>query len=348
MPPKEDAEFNALKKEIEALKETIKGTATSNKDKTLEELSGSLGDPPRVKLSTKKTLKGHIHKVNCVDFAGDNRHLVSASLDGKLIVWDTWTGNKVQIIPLRSSWVMSCCFAKSGNFVASGGMDNMATVHDLNNRDSSGAAKVIRELAGYDGFLSSCKFVDDRRLLTGSGDMKICQWDLESGKRTLELYGHAGDVVTLSLCPGDENIFVTGSVDQTSKLWDLRQKSFVQSFWGHTSDVNSVCFHPSSLAFASASEDKTARFFDLRADQQLGQYQTPGTATSFTCCTLSKSGRHIIAGCDDSTIHAFDMLKTTHLGSLSGHENRITSLSMTDSGLGLASSSWDQHVRIWI
>lgn len=24
-----------------------------------------------------------------------NRHLVSGSLDGKLIIWDTWTGNKV-------------------------------------------------------------------------------------------------------------------------------------------------------------------------------------------------------------------------------------------------------------
>ena len=57
--------------------------------------------------------------------------------------------------------------------VASGGMDNMATVHDLNNRDSSGAAKIIRELAGYEGFLSSCRFLDDKRLVTGSGDMKM-------------------------------------------------------------------------------------------------------------------------------------------------------------------------------
>lgn len=45
------------------------------------------------------------------------RHAVTGSLDGKLIIWDTWTGNKVQIIPLRSSWVMSCTFAPSGNFV---------------------------------------------------------------------------------------------------------------------------------------------------------------------------------------------------------------------------------------
>lgn len=62
-------------------------------------------------------MKGHINKVNSVHYSGDNRHCVSGSLDGKLIIWDTYTGNKVQVIPLRSAWVMSVAFADSGNFV---------------------------------------------------------------------------------------------------------------------------------------------------------------------------------------------------------------------------------------
>ena len=90
---------------------------------------------------------------------------------------------------------MSVAFATSGNYVACGGMDNMCTVYDVNNRDPSGAAKIIRELAGYEGFLSSCRFLDDGHILTGSGDMKICVWDLEAGKKTHDFLGHAGDVV---------------------------------------------------------------------------------------------------------------------------------------------------------
>ncbi|KAB7501041.1 hypothetical protein Anas_13644 [Armadillidium nasatum] len=46
------------------------------------------------------------------------RHLVSGSLDGKLIIWDIFSGNKTQVIPLRSAWVMSVAFSPSGNFVA--------------------------------------------------------------------------------------------------------------------------------------------------------------------------------------------------------------------------------------
>ena len=52
-------------------------------------------------------------------------------------------------------------------------MDNMCTVYDVNNRDATGAAKIVRELAGYEGFLSSCRFLDDSKILTGSGDMKM-------------------------------------------------------------------------------------------------------------------------------------------------------------------------------
>jgi guanine nucleotide-binding protein subunit beta len=52
-------------------------------------------------------------------------------------------------------------------------MDNMCTVYDVNSRDASGAAKITRELLGYEGFLSSCRFIDDKTLITGSGDMKL-------------------------------------------------------------------------------------------------------------------------------------------------------------------------------
>lgn len=56
------------------------------------------------------------------------RNLVSASQDGKLIVWDGYTTNKVHAIPLRSSWVMTCAYAPSGNYVACGGLDNICSV----------------------------------------------------------------------------------------------------------------------------------------------------------------------------------------------------------------------------
>ena len=68
----------------------------------------------------------------------------------------------------NNSFCWSCT-----DVAASGGMDNQCTVHDLNNRDNTGVAKVARELKGYEGFLCCSRFLDDQNLLTGSGDMKV-------------------------------------------------------------------------------------------------------------------------------------------------------------------------------
>ena len=52
-------------------------------------------------------------------------------------------------------------------------MDNQVTIHDLNNRDSNGQAKVIREISAFEGFLSCARFLSDSQLVTGSADMKM-------------------------------------------------------------------------------------------------------------------------------------------------------------------------------
>ena len=113
-------------------------------------------DPlPRVLMKARRTLKGHLAKIYAMHWAQDKRHLVSASQDGKLIVWDAYTTNKVAAIPLRSSWVMTCAYAPSGyagndcgradpvsNFVACGGLDNICSVYNL--RTKEGTVKVRR------------------------------------------------------------------------------------------------------------------------------------------------------------------------------------------------------------
>jgi len=63
---------------------------------------------PRISMKVRRTLKGHLAKIYALHWAADKRHLVSASQDGKLIVWDAHSTNKIHAIPLRSSWVMTC------------------------------------------------------------------------------------------------------------------------------------------------------------------------------------------------------------------------------------------------
>ena len=52
-------------------------------------------------------------------------------------------------IPLRSSWVMTCAYAPSGNYVACGGLDNICSIYNLKTRE--GNVRVTRELPGHTG-----------------------------------------------------------------------------------------------------------------------------------------------------------------------------------------------------
>ena len=101
----------------------------------------SLGGPPecqKMAIKNRRVLKGHFAKIYAMHWAeapGEvGKQLVSASQDGKLIVWNAQSTNKVHAIPLRSSWVMTCAFSPTGDRVACGGLDNICSIYNLNDK----------------------------------------------------------------------------------------------------------------------------------------------------------------------------------------------------------------------
>jgi hypothetical protein len=62
---------------------------------------------------------------------------------------------QVYAIPLRSSWVMACAYAPSGNFVACGGLDNMCTIYHLETQQTNSGA-VAKELIHHNGAGRAC------------------------------------------------------------------------------------------------------------------------------------------------------------------------------------------------
>src|SRR3984957_11828984 len=150
---------------------------------------------PRIGMKPRRNLKGHLAKIYAMHWSTDRRHLVSASQDGKLIIWDAYTTNKVHAIPLRSSWVMTCAYSPSGNFVACGGLDNICSIYSLQAKDGGQSVKGGRELSAHSGYLSCCRFMNDRQIVTSSGDMTCMLWDIEAGVRVVEFSDHTGDVM---------------------------------------------------------------------------------------------------------------------------------------------------------
>jgi len=337
-------QIEKLKQQAETLRGQIKEQRKRCRDTSLAQVACHVEPLGRIQMRTRRTLRGHLAKIYAMHWATDSRNIVSASQDGKLIVWDSYTTNKVHAIPLRSSWVMTCAYAPSGSYVACGGLDNICSIYSLKTRE--GNVKVSRELTGHTGYLSCCRFLDDSEIISSSGDMSCALWDLESGQQTTSFVGHQGDVMSISLS-NDKRTFISGACDASAKLWDFRNGKCVQTFTGHESDINAVNFFPNYCAFGTGSDDATCRLFDIRCDQELTICSHEAIVVGVTSVTFSKSGRLLLAGYDDFNCNVWDTIKGDRAGVLAGHDNRVSCLGVTEDGMAIATGSWDSFLKIW-
>jgi len=335
-------EVDKLKKEAESLRNKIAEARAKVCDTDMAGAACDVPDTAGIQLKTRKTLKGHLAKIYAMHWLEDSRMMVSASQDGKLLVWDAYSGNKTVAVPLKSAWVMTVAYAPSGNLVASGGLDNLCTVYNI----AAASPKTLRELDGHDGYLACCRFLSDTDILTAAGDTTCAMWDLETGKKKTSFLSHTGDCMSLALSP-DQNCFLSGSCDSSAKLWDMRDGQCKQTLIGHTGDINAVAFYPSGNAVITGSDDCMVKMFDLRADQEVSTFERTTPGLGCTSLALSTSGRLIFAGYDDFNCNIWDSLKVTKVGVLSGHDNRVSCTGVPPDGLGVCTGSWDSNLKIW-
>jgi len=300
----------------------------------------------------RKILRGHYGKIYAMQWQPEAKDedeadkLVSASQDGKLIIWNGRTTNKVRMITLKSSWVMTCSYAPSGGYVACGGLDNMCTIFPMNEAAGNDSTPTA-ELRQHEGYLSSCRFIDDHQILTSSGDSTCILWDIEKQSHLKTFDSHSSDVMSVSISP-DKQIFVSGSCDTTAKVFDIHNGTCIGTFTGHEADINAVEWFADGHAFASGSDDSTLKLFDKRAYRQLNNYGLEDFMSGVTSLCFSKSGKYLFGGYDDSPFAVvWDTLSARNTQVLANLVKRVSCVGLQSNGYALCTGSWDYNLRIW-
>jgi guanine nucleotide-binding protein G(I)/G(S)/G(T) subunit beta-1 len=107
-------------------------------------------------------------------------------------------------------------------------------------------------------------------------------------------------------------------------------------------------FFPNGEAFASGSDDASCRLFDLRADKELICYSHESILSGVTSLGFSYSGRLLFAGYDDFNCQVWDTVKGERVGTLSGHENRVSCLGVSSDGMAMCTGSWDSTLKVFV
>ncbi|VDP87130.1 unnamed protein product [Echinostoma caproni] len=256
---------------------------------------------------------------------------------------------------------MTCAYAPSGNYVACGGLDNICSIYNLKTRE--GNVRVSRELPGHTGYLSCCRFIDDNRIVTSSGDVTCGLWDIETGQQIANFTGHTGDVMSLSLAP-DNRTFVSGACDASAKSNHARAYNRVLQACLHLFRPPLV-LHPTHHKASKTTvslEERTAdlklvglgnpdatgvKLWDIRDGQCKQTF--PGHESDINAITFFPSGLAFATGSDDATCRLFDIRADQEIGMFS-HDNiicGITSVAFSKSGRLLLGGYDDFNCNIW-
>ena len=268
-----DGKLKAAKQKLESLVAELKAIKQSRSSPSLVTTATQKNKPTSTirEIECKRTFKAHGGDVTSVHWSGLDNVFVSCGKDAQIMIWDAFAKKRMQTIAHKTQWVMACAFERSSNrLVAAGGADKLCSIYMAG---QIGMVRPSAELAGHDGYISSCSFIDENNILTASGDSRVIHWDIAQARAKVTFSDHAADCMSVSLAP-QLNIFATGSADCTAKIWDVRSGSCTHTFSGHESDINAVEFFPDGNSIATASSDATCRVFDIRCYGQVSCFDT--------------------------------------------------------------------------
>jgi WD40 repeat protein len=121
-------------------------------------------------------------QLTAVVFSPDGKWLIVGDSDGTIKLWD-FEGNLLGQIEDIPGSTLSLKFSPDGTEIATFGVDNIARIWDVHNKESP---KLQLQLTEHQGVVTDVEFSSDKqRLMTNSDDGKVRVWDFQGNLLTI-------------------------------------------------------------------------------------------------------------------------------------------------------------------
>ncbi|XP_014674981.1 PREDICTED: WD repeat-containing protein 88-like [Priapulus caudatus] len=292
-----------------------------------------------------KCFAEHTDSVNSCCFCMDDSHILSASTDRTVRLFNSASMKAVHTYTGHTDSVSSCHMCPDSTKFASASYDRSVRVCDT-------ATGQLLWSGRHSGFVTCCRFSQDGRLVASTGDLDhtLKIWDAGSGA----LVDSVGDLhtATVTACcfAADSRRVATASMDKTVAFWDLTSRKKTVTLNGHKSVVSGCDVSRDARLLCSSSWDKTVLIWDISS----GTYRTKGPVVldkcyegCVGCCAFNADADSLISGSHDHNLMLWDVRTATRKLLLKGHEGRVNACSFSSGGALVVSCAADSTVKLW-
>ena len=290
-------------------------------------------------------IEAHQGAVYTVAWSSDGRWLASGGADQSIKLWDPRTGEELLEVHGHRGGISSVAWRPEGEQLASASQDGMVKLWDMTNGEE------LRSLRGHSDIVESVTWSPDgQRLASASRDRTVKIWDASAEPEALTGRGGA----RLAWSPDGVLLALEGETDGTVVVLNVASGQEQMSFNGGDSGMCSVAWSPDGKRLAAAREDggvsawKCETGAEIFGIQAVREGQARSVAWSPDSLLLATGGGDaVLTGGGDAKVKVWNAATGLLVVKLKGHMNVVGSVAWSPDGRRLASSDWNQAVKVW-
>ena len=199
------------------------------------------------------TLRGHVERVNTLEFHPSGRFLMTGGHDWNIRVWDLENGAPLLAQTGHAGAVRVARWHVDGGVMMSAGEDRDVRLWDFR------LGKGISVLRGHTARVLDADWHRGGGVLaTASGDNTVRLWDIRMQRCAVVIPAHTDEVTSVRFDASGEYL-LTGGFDRVVRVWSVKDWDWkmVAELKNHAKAVSSVAWCEDGRSFVSSSFDRT-------------------------------------------------------------------------------------------